>query len=334
MEPTKLTWNTQMRNTQITVFGTVLMDCKGFAHSAYRPDGRNLGSVRFVHGGVGRNVAENLGRLGVPVSLVTTVNEDGNGRAVTDHLRANGVNTGHIAAVPEKGMGFWLAVLDENGIPAGSISDMPDLAAFEKLVGERGERVIAESGHIVLVLDLNEALTKSILALARRFDKPVYGLPSNFSVIASHPEVLEGLALFVCNEFEAERLFGSGSLAGMTPEERISRLRSFAHSRSIGRMVVTLGAAGSVYYEAESDEAGVQAARPVEVVDTSGAGDAFFSGTVLALAAGRPLREAADAGTRMAAWTIGHPDNCCTALGELAGRDELLMPLLGYFRKG
>ncbi|WP_426454450.1 carbohydrate kinase family protein [Paenibacillus sp. S-38] len=313
---------------KITVFGTVLLDCKGFAHGVYRPDGRNLGTVRFVHGGVGRNVAENLGRLGVPVSLVTTVNEDGNGRAVTEHLWASGVHTGDIAAVPEKGMGFWLAVLDERGIPAGSISDMPDLAAFERLVGERGEALVSASSHIVLVLDLNESLTKTILKLASRFGKPVFGLPSNFSVIAAHPEVLEGLALFVCNEFEAERLFGCGPLAAMAAEEQIERLRSFAVSRSIGRLVVTLGSGGSVFYDADADEAGAQAVVPVEVVDTSGAGDAFFSGAVLALSAGSPLRDAVAAGTRVAAWTIGHPDNCCAALGELARRDPLLRPLL------
>lgn len=316
-------------NTNVTVIGTILMDCKGFSSDVYRHNGRNLGAVRFVHGGVGRNVAENLARLGVRVSMMSTVNADGNGRAVVEHLRDCGVRTEHIKPIPEKGMGFWLAILDENGNLVGSISDMPELGALERMVEEKGEQILSESSHVVLVLDLNEQLTKRILRQAQKLNKNVYGLPSNFSVIDSHPEVLEGLECFICNEFEAARLFGIPSLAELSREAQTQMLLQFMTSRSIKQMVVTLGASGAIYHDARTGESGFQPVQPVKLVDTSGAGDAFFSGTVMALANGKDLGTAVAAGTRIAGWTIESSESCCRSLGAQAEQDAFIRTMLG-----
>ena len=122
----------------IAVFGTVFVDCKGFAAARYVPTGRNVGSVRFVHGGVGRNVAENLGQMGLPVSLVSSVDRGAMGADVIGRLGKSGVDTSFMAVLDESGMGMWLAVMDEWGDLAGSISQMPDLRGIEDVVEYRG----------------------------------------------------------------------------------------------------------------------------------------------------------------------------------------------------
>ena len=101
--------------------GTVFVDCKGFSAVHYDPQGRNVGSVKFVHGGVGRNVAENIGRLGLPTSLVSSVDKGSIGNDVVDRLAASGVGSAFLARTDTGGMGMWLAVMDENGELAGSI---------------------------------------------------------------------------------------------------------------------------------------------------------------------------------------------------------------------
>jgi pseudouridine kinase len=315
-------------NNSVIVIGTILLDCKGFASTPYRPQGRNLGSVQFIHGGVGRNVTENLARIGIDVAMASTVNSDGNGRDVVEHLQECGARTEYIMQVPERGMGLWMAILDENGQLAGSISDMPDLAGLEKLMDEQGEEIISNATHIVLVLDLNEYLTKKTLDIAKRLKKPVYGLPSNFSVIHAHPEVLEGLECFVCNEFEGERILGCEQLASLDKDELLRLLREFAISRNLGRLVVTLGGEGSVYYDAVMGEGGYQPVEPVSLVDTSGAGDAFFSGTIASLLHGASLMDAVKAGTRIAGWTIEHKENCCRSLNELCRQDPFINAIL------
>lgn len=304
------------------------MDIKGFAETRYLPQGKNLGSVRFIHGGVGRNVTENLARIGIRAAMASTVNADGNGRDVMEHLRECGAGTDYIVQVPERGMGLWMAILDENGHLTGSISDMPDLAGLEQLIEEQGEQIISDSTHVVLVLDLNEHLTKKILDIATTLGKPVYGLPSNFSVIHAHPEVLEGLECFVCNELEGERLLGCPPLGGMDKHELLELLREFALSRNVRRMVITLGAGGAVYYDTLTGEGGHQPVEPVNLVDTSGAGDAFFSGTVVGLLHGASLENAVIAGTRIAGWTIEHKENCCRSLGELCRQDPFIQSVL------
>ena len=115
----------------IIVVGTVFVDCKGFSAVRYDPHGRNVGSVKFVHGGVGRNVAENIGRLGLPTSLVSSVDKGSIGNDVVERLTASGVGASYLARTDTGGMGMWLAVMDENGELAGSISQMPDLQGME-----------------------------------------------------------------------------------------------------------------------------------------------------------------------------------------------------------
>ena len=76
----------------IAVIGTVFIDCKGFAGKGYNPFGRNLGSVKFVHGGVGRNVAENLALLNQKILFVSTVDNSALGNEVIKRLRKSKVN--------------------------------------------------------------------------------------------------------------------------------------------------------------------------------------------------------------------------------------------------
>ena len=76
----------------VAVFGTVFVDCKGFAQKAYNPQGRNLGHIEFFHGGVARNVAENLAHLGAEVRFVSTVDESALAADVCSRLRAAGVD--------------------------------------------------------------------------------------------------------------------------------------------------------------------------------------------------------------------------------------------------
>lgn len=92
----------------MAVIGTNFIDCKGFAKQKYNPLGRNLGIVKFVHGGVGRNVAENLANLGLPVFFVSTVDNFALGTEVVHRLSSAGVNLEYLSYADQKGMGMWL----------------------------------------------------------------------------------------------------------------------------------------------------------------------------------------------------------------------------------
>ena len=75
-------------------------------------------------------------------------------------------------------------------------------------------------------------------------------------------------------------------------------------------MVVTMGDKGAVYADENGDK-GVYPALKVDVIDTTGAGDAFFSGVCIGLTYGKTLREACAIGTRLSSTVICTSENIC-----------------------
>ena len=302
-----------MDTQQVLVIGTVFVDCKGYAADSYVPLGRNLGSVRFVHGGVGRNVAENIGLLGLPVSLVSSVDKTALGVEVRRRLSASGVDTSNMAEMDALGMGMWLVVLDGRGELAGSISQMPDLTGMRQTINDHGPEIFKNSSHIALEIDLDEHIAAQSLRLARENGRPVYGLPGNLDVVMRRPDLLEGMESFICNHVELGRLnareFQTGDIAEMT-----EILPEWAGRMGLRNAVVTLGPDGAIYFESKTKETGHEPACRVEVCDTCGAGDAFFAGCVYGQIQGWALAESVRFGNRAAACTIQSSENNCPGL--------------------
>jgi len=296
---------------KVAVIGTVFIDCKGFARQRYNPFGRNLGNVKFLHGGVGRNVAENLAYLNLPIYFVSTVDNSALGNEVINRLRKANVNLDFVSFAKDKGMGMWLAVLDQKGDLVGSISQMPDLSLLERLVSEKGQDVIKRSSHVVLELDLNECISRKVIEIAQKFNKQIYGIPGNLEVVMNNRDLLCYTECFICNDIEAGRLLGT-DLSGMDIKELLDILIRFVIEAGLPSMVITLGARGSVYFDSRTREKGYQPTFQTKVIDSSGAGDAFFSGTVTKLIRNSPLSEAVTYGTKVASWTIQVEENTCS----------------------
>ena len=105
----------------IVVIGAVFVDIKGYPEGAFIPTGRNVGKVEHIHGGVGRNVAEDIANVELRPTFVSLVDDTGAGLDVVHKLKNHKVNTDYIRTVPD-GMGTWLAVFDDDGDVAASIS--------------------------------------------------------------------------------------------------------------------------------------------------------------------------------------------------------------------
>ena len=290
------------------VIGAIFVDVKGFARNRYMPLERNVGDVQVVAGGVCRNVAENLSMLGYQAEFVSMVDDNGIGAQVRGELAQLGVNVTHVIAAP-KGMGMWLAILDENGNLAGSISRQPDFTALEAYLREKGDEIVAATDGLVLEFDMNAEISGLVMALAKKYNKPVYSIVGNMGVILKHPEYLHDVSCFICNEMEAGRLFRE-DLTAATPEETLRALRKGSVLVGIPAMVVTMGPRGAVYVDNTTGEFGYCPPMDVEVVDTTGAGDAFFTAAVATLMGGAPLSQAVQAGTRLASRTLRVAGSC------------------------
>ena len=297
-----------MANT--VVVGVTFVDVKGFSRNKYDPIGRNPGMVKIVHGGVSRNVVENFANVGMPVSFASMLEDTAIGRDVARRLENAGADLSDIVMAEHDGIGMWLVILDENGDLAGSISCMPDLEVLEKLFDEQGDRIISKAENIVLEIDTNERIAERVFELAEKYDKKIYAIVGNLSVILPHLEYLKRTDCFICNEVECGKIFGT-DVENFDPKQMLEFLVPAANRLEIPSIVVTMGSLGSVYYDAVSGEKGICPAVPTRLVDSCGAGDAFFSGTVMALTKGMTLGEAVKYGSRLASMTIACEESAC-----------------------
>ena len=290
------------------VIGAVFVDVKGFAQGRYMPLERNVGEVQVTAGGVCRNVAENLVKLGVPAQFVSMVDDNGMGSQVREGLAALGVDVKHLICAPN-GMGMWLAILDEGGNLAGSISRQPNFDALEAYLEENGDAIMSDADGVVLEFDTSAAISARVMALAKKHNKPVFSIVGNMGVILQHPEYLHDVACFICNEMEAGRLFRE-DLTHLGPEEMLEALKRGSAVAGIPAMVATMGPRGAVYVDNRTGEFGFCPPMDVPVADTTGAGDAFFSAAVAALMKGAPLSQAVREGTELAAKTLQVQGSC------------------------
>ena len=231
----------------IAVIGCIFVDIKGYPSASYIPGGRNAGKVRYVHGGVCRNVAEDLGNLGLAPQFISLTDLSGSGEDVLTRLQEHGVDTSLVRRVPD-GMGTWLAVFDNNNDVCASISRRPELGPLLTVLQEKGNLVFSSADSVLLELDMDQPVVEEIYRLKEKYGTPVYAAVSNINIALDRREYLRQTDCFVCNRQEAGILF-STDFEQEDPETLAARLAECVKDGSIPSMVVTLGADGAVWAE-------------------------------------------------------------------------------------
>ena len=292
----------------IVVIGTAFVDIKGFPEDAYIPTGRNVGRVEYIHGGVARNVVEDIANVELRPTYIGIVDDSPMGQDVLDKLKKHKVNCDYVLTRPD-GLGLWLAVFDSNGDVAGSISKRPNAYPMVALLEEKGDEIFASADSVVLQVDLHKDIVKKVFELAEKYNTKLYALVSNMSIAAERRDFLQKFDCFICNQQEAGLLF-LDDYEDKTPEQMRDILADRVVRANIPAMVVTMGGAGSVYADRFGNK-GICLARPVQVKDTTGAGDAFCAGVSIGLTYGKTLGEAVEIGTYLAASVITSSENVC-----------------------
>lgn len=292
----------------IVVLGAVFVDIKGYPEGIYIPAGRNAGRVEQIYGGVSRNVTEDIANCELRPTFVSLVDDTAVGADVIRRLKNHKVDTQYMRQVPD-GMGTWLAVFDHEGDVVASISKRPNLMPILSILEEKGDEIFSRADSIVIEVDVDKAIVKKTLSLAKKYGKPVYGVVANMSIGLERRDFLKELSAFVCNIQEAGLLFCT-DFSENTPQELVEMISQRVIQARIPKLVVTLGAQGAVYADCNGDK-GYCPARTVEVKDTTGAGDSFCAGLSVGLTYGKSLKEACEIGTYLAASVIVTTENVC-----------------------
>ena len=292
----------------IVVIGAVFVDVKGYPESAFVPTGRNVGRVEQVHGGVGRNVAEDIANCELRPTFISLVDESGTGADVIRKLKSHKVNTEYIRKTRD-GMGTWLAVFDNDGDVAASISKRPNLLPIADILDEHGDDIFRDADSIIIEICVDKEIVKRVFKLAKKYGKKVYAVVANMSIALERRDFLHSIDCFVCNLQEAGILF-SDDYTGKAPEEMTHILCQKVQAAQIPSMIVTMGGEGAVYADIHGDK-GFCPARKVEVKDTTGAGDSFCAGVAIGLTYGKSLGQSCEIGAHLAASVIVTSENVC-----------------------
>lgn len=289
-----------MSVARVVVLGGACVDV--IARSTAPPVARtsNPGRTVLGHGGVGRNVAEDLARLGTPTALVACVGRDAFGDAVVAATAAAGVDVSGVVRT-DLPTGTWTAVLDDTGELVVSVADMD---AVEALGGEdvrRAERLVAGAGLVVVDGNLPAATVSAAAHLAAAHGTAVVLEPVSVPKAARVAPVLrEGLRWLAVTPHRDE-LAALTDLPTTTDDELAAAVDAL-HARGVEQVWVRDGARGSLL--------SVNGARthldavPGRVADVTGAGDAALAAYCHALLGGRDPVAAAAFGHAAAALTI------------------------------
>ena len=292
----------------IVVIGATFVDIKGFPEDTYSPTGRNVGSVEYIHGGVARNVVEDIANVELRPTFVGIVDDTPLGEDVVRKLEKHKVNVDYVLRKKD-GMGTWLAIFDNDGDLAGSISKRPNMLPVVEILEEKGDEIFANADSVVLEADLNKEIVKKVFELASKHNKKVFAVVSNMNIMIQRRDFIPKFDCFICNQLEAGILFAD-DYSEKTPEEIRDIISEKVVNAKIPAMIVTLGAQGAVYADIHGNK-GMCPARNVKVIDTTGAGDAFCAGVSIGLTYGKTLPESIEIGSYLAACVIVSSDNVC-----------------------
>lgn len=286
------------RSGSVVVIGAASLDVKARAAAPLVARTSNHGRVTLSPGGVARNVAENLARLGLPVSLITAVGDDAFGRDLLERTARAGVDVTPSLAAPEARTGTYAAILDHVGDMTVSIDDMEIVRAITPAVlRARADRMRGAS-LIVVDANLQPAVLRQALTMARRFGVPVCADPVSVDLARRLKSRLCDIAIITPNAAEAAVLCGQPVESVDEAAEAARRLTACG----VGLVVITLAERGLFY--ASTEGSGHVPAPRVDVVDATGAGDALTAGVLCGLFQGLPVDECMRLGVAAATLTL------------------------------
>lgn len=307
----KATGNILNSDSRVVVFGAINMDLLATASVALVSDDSTPGRLRRSAGGVGRNIAENLGRLGLTTTLVSAVGDDSFGIQLLKELQQVGVDVSNVVVQADEATASYTAIHHTDGELLHAISDMRLFDSFqlsESYGYAKGavEQIIETADAVVIDANLPEATLQMIANHCRK--TLLYADGVSRSKCLNLKCVLEALTLLKVNRAEAIALTGCRS----SDDEA---LLVALHKLGPSKILLTSGEKGAVLFENGVMHQSL-ALTETEVISTSGAGDAMLSGVIAAELAGYSATESLQRGIKAAVETLRVYSACSNKLSR------------------
>ena len=273
-----------MSNEYVCVIGAANVDITGFAQNELLQRDSNIGRLSLSIGGVGRNIAENLVRLGLPTKLICPIGDDIYGKQIIENCKEIGIDLSDSLFMENTDSSVFLAIMDNTNDLALAIAAM---SICEKITTEfidTKREQIKNAKAVVLETNIPPKVLQHIV---KTIPDQIYILDTVAGDKAHGClEILHGLHSLKTNKIEAEIL----SNIKINSDEDLPKVAAFFHAKGVTNVFLTMGKQGSYY--SNNDHQGVFVPALIDVVNTNGAGDAFVSGLVYAKMKGFDVEKA------------------------------------------
>lgn len=281
----------------IVVFGSFVVDLTSRSAGLPVPGQTILGSsFKMGPGGKGSNQAVAAHRAGANVTLVTKVGKDVFGKVATDFYKSEGMNVDYILEDDNRETGVALILVDENSAQ-NEIVVVP--AACSNITMDEVEkcRALIEGADILLLQhEINFDAQYKVIDIAHEAGVKIVLNPAPACEVPE--DVLKKIWCVTPNETEAQVLTG---VEVKTLEDAQKAAKVFLE-KGVKNVVITMGSLGAFATDGVKSE--LVPRLSVNAIDTTGAGDAFNGGFVMALSEGRDLFEALRYGNATGALSV------------------------------
>ncbi len=274
---------------KITVVGGINIDIEGRPNSKLIECDSNIGHVTMAHGGVGRNITENLARLGLDCAMFSLIGNDQMGLGARSELEELGVDVSRVFVREDLSTSVYLSVLDETGDMAVGINDMSIVDEITpELLSENAEFL---KGSEVVALDGN--LTSELLDFATDMlkDTKLFYDPVSVNKGIRAKDFIGRFFAIKPNIMEAEVILGHP----IKTEADIEHAADEFLAKGVKKVFISLNKDG-VYFKDETDCGFMRPHKELRIVSATGAGDAFSSVVIMGVANNLPIREIAKLG--------------------------------------
>lgn len=251
------------------VIGGTNIDILGMPKNKLIYGDSNVGNIKTSLGGVGRNIAENLARLGTPTHLISVIGEDSYGDMVRENAKAVGLNLEDSLTLKGQATSIYLSILDQEGDMEIALSSMDNIGKMD-IDFIKNKRDIIEKSK-VCVIDTN--IPKETMEyLLKNFKATDFFLDTVSTEKAKKVDDLIGYFHTIKpNKIEAEKLSG----IKIHGDEDLEKAIEYFHCRGVENVFITLGKDGVIFSDGKSiDRLKVLSDS---IVNATGAGDAFLA---------------------------------------------------------
>ncbi len=256
----------------VSVIGGANVDIVGSPYEDLRRADSNPGDVNVSVGGVGRNIAENLAKLGNHTKMFTVVGEDVHGDKIISESEASGIDMSHVKKVLDQGTGTYLAVLNRENDMEIAIASMNIFQKLDKKYIEENKHIISKSEVIVFDTNLEEEVLHYAVQLFK--DNILFLDTVSHTKALRAKKVLGYFHTIKPNKIEAEALSGM-KISG---ESDLQKAAKYFHELGVINVFITLGEEGVFY--SDGKDSGVMKAKKIVPKNATGAGDAFQAALV------------------------------------------------------